>query len=263
MRPLGDMMGFSQIDVTNGADLTPPMMNEMTNFGAEFVWHCHILSHEENDMMRTIALVLAPEAPSSLTAALTGNGRNRSVNLAWTDNSLSETSFTIQRATDAGFTTGVTTFSVGANTTTYTDVIGNTNQTYYYRVYASNTVGSMATGYQQTTADSGFSNTAGVNLPPADPSNVQATAIPFNTNSDRVTVTWTDNSDNENGFRIQWASDANFTIGVSTGTVNANATTFTTGNLPRNTSLYFRVQAFGGTGTSAWVNAAPFPIITP
>ena len=26
----------------------------MTNFGHEYVWHCHILSHEENDMMRPV-----------------------------------------------------------------------------------------------------------------------------------------------------------------------------------------------------------------
>ena len=26
----------------------------MTNFGHEYVWHCHILGHEENDMMRPI-----------------------------------------------------------------------------------------------------------------------------------------------------------------------------------------------------------------
>jgi len=26
----------------------------MTNFGHEYVWHCHILGHEENDMMRPL-----------------------------------------------------------------------------------------------------------------------------------------------------------------------------------------------------------------
>jgi hypothetical protein len=53
MRPLGDMMGFSQIDITDGGPLATPVTNELTNFGWEFVWHCHILSHEENDMMRS------------------------------------------------------------------------------------------------------------------------------------------------------------------------------------------------------------------
>jgi FtsP/CotA-like multicopper oxidase with cupredoxin domain len=31
--------------------VTYTVVNQMTNFGHEFVWHCHILGHEENDMM--------------------------------------------------------------------------------------------------------------------------------------------------------------------------------------------------------------------
>ncbi|MBT0653147.1 multicopper oxidase domain-containing protein [Geomobilimonas luticola] len=56
MTPLGDMMGFSQIDTTDGGNLAPPMTNRLANFGFEYVWHCHILSHEENDMMRPVVL---------------------------------------------------------------------------------------------------------------------------------------------------------------------------------------------------------------
>jgi FtsP/CotA-like multicopper oxidase with cupredoxin domain len=52
--PLGSDMGFSQIDPLTGAALAVPMINTMTNFGWEYVWHCHILSHEENDMMRPL-----------------------------------------------------------------------------------------------------------------------------------------------------------------------------------------------------------------
>ena len=54
-RPLGDMEGFSQIDVNTGGNLAPLQTNKFFNYGAEYVWHCHILSHEENDMMRNIA----------------------------------------------------------------------------------------------------------------------------------------------------------------------------------------------------------------
>jgi hypothetical protein len=54
--PIGSNMGFSNIDTTDGGDLVPPTANAMTNFGFEYVWHCHILSHEENDMMRVTQL---------------------------------------------------------------------------------------------------------------------------------------------------------------------------------------------------------------
>lgn len=58
--PLGDMMGFSQIDTKTGNNLVPLQTNQLTNFGFEYVWHCHILSHEENDMMRPVVFATKP-----------------------------------------------------------------------------------------------------------------------------------------------------------------------------------------------------------
>ena len=70
--PLGSTMGFSQIDTKTGGALTPLTTNQMHNFGLEYVWHCHILSHEENDMMRSI--VLNPNAVSDILWRNTANG---------------------------------------------------------------------------------------------------------------------------------------------------------------------------------------------
>src|SRR5207248_484493 len=39
-------------------------LNDPANFGWEYVWHCHILGHEENDMMRPIVFQVPPAAPS-------------------------------------------------------------------------------------------------------------------------------------------------------------------------------------------------------
>jgi FtsP/CotA-like multicopper oxidase with cupredoxin domain len=52
-QPLGSVMGFGQLDPLTGGALEPLQTNVMANFGFEYVWHCHILSHEENDMMRS------------------------------------------------------------------------------------------------------------------------------------------------------------------------------------------------------------------
>jgi FtsP/CotA-like multicopper oxidase with cupredoxin domain len=94
--PCSIFTGRNPIDNTPQA--TP---NAVQDFGWEYVWHCHILGHEENDMMRAITFSVPPEAPSALTVAATaGTG----LNLTWTDNSASETGFTLQRATDAAFT---------------------------------------------------------------------------------------------------------------------------------------------------------------
>ena len=100
---------FTNIDpVTNIATPTP---NKSVPLGWEYVWHCHILGHEENDMMRAISFQVPPEAPSSLTVAPAATG----LNLAWTDNSASETGFTLQRATTADFATP-TNIQVGPST---------------------------------------------------------------------------------------------------------------------------------------------------
>jgi FtsP/CotA-like multicopper oxidase with cupredoxin domain len=56
VRPLDPTMPVNDpITVTNPADgnaITIP--NALTDFGWEYVWHCHLLGHEENDMMRPI-----------------------------------------------------------------------------------------------------------------------------------------------------------------------------------------------------------------
>jgi FtsP/CotA-like multicopper oxidase with cupredoxin domain len=45
---------FASFDPLTGGPIT--VTNSMTNFGHEYVWHCHILGHEENDMMRPLVL---------------------------------------------------------------------------------------------------------------------------------------------------------------------------------------------------------------
>ena len=42
--------------------------NANINFGQEYVWHCHLLGHEENDMMRPMIFQVPPEAPSNMFA---------------------------------------------------------------------------------------------------------------------------------------------------------------------------------------------------
>ena len=79
----------------------------MSNFGYEYVWHCHILSHEENDMMRSISVQIplaVPNAPTGLVATANGPGNSR-ITLTWTDNSINEIGFRIQRSTAAPMTT--------------------------------------------------------------------------------------------------------------------------------------------------------------
>jgi FtsP/CotA-like multicopper oxidase with cupredoxin domain len=150
-RPLGSTMDFTNVDPA-GNPVT--VTNQMCNFGWEYVDHCHILGHEEHDMMRPMAFAVAPEAPSNLVR----NGTGSNVVLNWVNNALNTTSITIQRATNSLFTANLVTFAAAATATSYTDTTTTTG-TYYYRVIASNTIGLAIGAYPTMTIDSLPSNT--------------------------------------------------------------------------------------------------------
>jgi fibronectin type 3 domain-containing protein len=197
----GAPLGFQD---TNANPVT--ILNHRVNYGWEYMVHCHLLSHEEMDMMHGVAFAVPPKAPSNLAAAIVGN----SVILTWNDNSASETGFTIQRSTDGSFPVGLTdSFPVGPNTVTYIDTSIEVGKMYYYRIVANNVVGDTltypapSTGFPSTSADSAYSNTATPILTMIiAPTNLQATTA---TNPLGIILSWIDSSYNENEFAI-WRS---------------------------------------------------------
>jgi N,N-dimethylformamidase beta subunit-like, C-terminal/Fibronectin type III domain len=82
-----------------------------------------------------------PAAPSNLTATRSGANKNQSVTLKWTDNSNNETNFAVERSTDRTNWSTLTSI-LTANTTSYTERSVARFTTYYYRVKATNGVGS-------------------------------------------------------------------------------------------------------------------------
>ncbi len=98
MMPLGDTSMFVPID-PRGIP-TVPIVNSLVNFGWEYMLHCHILSHEEMDMMRPNLVAMPPIKPDGLTAVITGRGRNAILTLTWNDNSITETEFILQATRD-------------------------------------------------------------------------------------------------------------------------------------------------------------------
>ncbi len=138
-RPAGSTMGFSNIDPANNP---VTVVNKVVNFGYEYVWHCHILGHEENDMMRPMILGVPPRQPGTPVVSLTGTGAARRPVVKWADNSLNETSFTVQRSANGGTTWITPTIGVvGQNVTVLTDTTAVTGMGYLYRVVANNLVG--------------------------------------------------------------------------------------------------------------------------
>ena len=218
------------------------------------------------DMMHSLVLGVAPRAPSNLAFQVTGNGSNRAIVLSWADNSLNETSFTVQRAlTVSG--PWVDLVSLPAGTTTYTNLIGNTSAAFAYRVFASNVVGDTAvyaapsTGFPTETMVSGFSNTAIVGILPAAPTNLTATLQ----TGLRALLTWTDNATDETGFVIEHATDGvNFSVLATVAARNnTGSVSYTNTNLLPGTTYTYRVAAINPAGLSGYSNLATLVVPTP
>jgi PKD repeat protein/FtsP/CotA-like multicopper oxidase with cupredoxin domain len=149
-RPLNTSMGqFTGID-PNGLPVT--VVNHLVNFGDEYVWHCHLLGHEENDMMRTMAFASAPsKAPTGLIAGAVKNitTNTTAVFLAWRDTTITETDWTVQSGPAlTGPWTDVTRVPSATGPTTGSwamaidgSIPPNTTPVSYYRVMATNVVG--------------------------------------------------------------------------------------------------------------------------
>ncbi|MCX6878553.1 MAG: multicopper oxidase domain-containing protein [Verrucomicrobia bacterium] len=159
--PIGDPSGFNNTDwIGNPLTGVNAITNQITNFGWEYVWHCHILGHEEMDMMRPVqanVTKLAPRSPSWPTDGLTVVGST--IVLKWVDpapvtsspstwgDPTAEIGFQIERGvytTYPGTPPGTYAIigTVLANQTTFTDKKTTVGKTYSYRVRAYNAAGS-------------------------------------------------------------------------------------------------------------------------
>ena len=72
------------------------------------------------------------------------------------------------------------------------------------------------------------------------------------TGSRRVDLSWTDNSGNESGFRIERSSNGSTFAQI--GTVAANVRTYQNTGLTRGNTYWYRVRAYNGTGDSPYTN---------
>jgi FtsP/CotA-like multicopper oxidase with cupredoxin domain len=236
--------------------------NHYVNFGAEYVYHCHILSHEEMDMMHSVLYAFPPVAPSGLAF--------NAGTLSWTDNSRSETAFVVEKSQDGGISwveagrvdrqlfpnTGSTTGGIES----FTDpnwVAGD-----QYRVVAQNTVGDtwdyadpglneiVQGGFPTITtrAVSEVIDSTVPPAPPAAPSDLTATLVVGP--PDSVSLAWLDNSLDETGFLIQRSTDGvNFT---DLTTLAADSVAYIDTAVQAGVTYTYQVAAFNAGGPSAF-----------
>jgi subtilisin family serine protease len=180
--------------------------------------------------------VQPPAAPSNLGASIASSTQ---INLTWNDNSSNESGFEIQRSSD-GFNTA-STVSVGANVRTYSDTGLTPGTSYSYRVRSFNDGGYSA-----------FSNQVNATTPqpPNAPSGLSATAV----SSSRIDLAWTDNSNDESGFRIERRTASGSYSQIAQ--VGSNTRTFSNTSLASGTQYFYRVVAYNSAGNSSYSNEA-------
>jgi FtsP/CotA-like multicopper oxidase with cupredoxin domain len=290
----GGTAGFTQVEFNqaspNFGQAVPggTVANTIDQYQWEYVWHCHILGHEENDFMRPLVFNFgptAPDAPSNL--AVTSDGI-----LTWTDATpwpdgkaptdptstinlkSNEIYFGIERVQGSAGETQPAANAVFAevgralaNATTFTDNTMVSGNLYWYRVVAHNAVGTGAASTPASTTASGSVPTAPANL-------VATTASPT-----VVNLSWTDNSNNESGFLIQRcpANSAGTCTGAfvslpnaaTTTTTAANVTTYSDATVAPNSFYIYQIFARNAAGLSTpavqsnLVNTGATPAMAP
>lgn len=178
-----------------------------------------------------------PAAPSNLGATAVAYNQ---VNLTWTDQATDESGFQVERATDGVNFSGLAT--LGANATAFTDTTVSGGVAYQYRIRAFNASGNSA-----------WTSPAGVTTPaptPSAPSTLTAAAQAKR----RIQLNWTDNANNESGFRIE--RSANGGAWTQVATLKANATSWTQSSLTAGVTYSYRVRAYNAAGNSPYSNVA-------
>lgn len=338
-RPLGSTMGFAGVDPLTGNPMA--VVNKEVNLGWEYVWHCHLLGHEENDMMRPVAFQVAPGWPRNVTAVAgdgqatvsflppTGTGGSPITGYTLTVNpggtvipvAADATSVVVPGLSNCGtpytFTMTATTAN-GTSTpspaslpvtpgpafnapTILTVTPGNATTTVTIKAPTSTGCGPV-TGYTVTSSPAGgvdsnagtigtshvmtgltngtaytftvvATNAVGAKSPasaastpvtptapstrPAAPTALGGVASATGVVPRAITLTWTDNANNETGFTIQRSTNSFFTAGLQTYNVGANVTSFVNNTgLAGNTNYYYRVRARNLLGNSTYSNTA-------
>jgi oligosaccharide reducing-end xylanase len=177
-----------------------------------------------------------PAAPSSLTASAASLSQ---INLTWADNSGDETGFKIERKSGTAAFAQIAT--VGAGVISYANTGLSASTAYTYRVRANNATGDSSYTNESTATTSSVTGTV-----PAAPSSVSSSVV----SASQINLTWTDNSNNETGFKIERKTGAGTYAQIAT--VGANISSYNNTALTASTAYSYRVRASNATGDSGY-----------
>ncbi|MGM0474624.1 MAG: fibronectin type III domain-containing protein [Bacteroidota bacterium] len=214
--------GFSEIHITS-PDATSYTDDALTD-GTEYFYRIRATDGDNNSgYSNETSATTTLAAPTELSAIFS---EENAIQLHWKDNSESETGYKIERSLSPG-SDYVEIQITAANTTTYMDYEVDDGISYFYRVCAVSNMG-----------DSDYSNVATTILELNAPTTLTAGAI----SESSILLTWKDNSESENGFRIErsFTSGAGFAV---IGLASADAIFFMDNSVVEGTEYFYRVCA--------------------
>ena len=175
----------------------------------------------------------APDAPLEFVGF--ADNQNGYIEFMWSDVA-DETGYIMERSDNNGSTW---TQLSAITTNEYKDYTAAPGVSYCYRIYAYNEVGS-----------GGYSDILVLNLAgaPTAPNNLIATA----SSSTQINLTWTPNSQDENGFKLQISLDQSTWNTIYTA--QAGETSYSNTGLNSTTTYYYRVFAYNDIGNSDYSN---------
>ncbi len=227
-QPAGSLIGFTQVDPVTGNPAV--VSNQIANYGWEYVWHCHILGHEENDFMRPVvfnANELAPLAPTIIGVDPVSGL------ITWTDNATTEYAYKVVR-------------TVGASTVDLTSNIAPAAQ---------------AVGVAPLANATKFTDGAIQSFKPLD-ATVTA-SLPTNVTSTSVTLNWT--GANATGYNVyNGATKLNAApIAATSYTVSGLAANssyaFTVEAIGVSQTVNYTVTAVGAAGSNSNSTSTTYP----
>jgi hypothetical protein len=167
---------------------------------------------------------MAITPPSNLAAVAATTSK---INLSWT-NPQAYIGIEVQRSPNGSTGWAVVSATLGGSTTSWSDASCQDGTKYYYRL-------EVAAG-----EESDYSNTANATTPLAAPGALSGTSASDGT---EVDLTWTDNCQNETGFKV-------YKDGVLLATLGANVTAYTATGLTAGRTYAFHVTAYNSLVTS-------------
>jgi titin len=197
-------------------------------------------------MMRPVLVAVPPVMPKDVSF----NGNT----LSWTDNSLSETAFVVEKFAAGGtqwtpintITRALTDPNTTGQSLSFADASWADGDS--YRVFAQNTIGDTATaGFPTVTVNSAYAY-VGAATPTAAPTNLAASLQA----GPQINLTWKDNSSNETGFAIERSVNGGAFSLLST--VASNTVSYIDSTVSTGSTYAYRVAATNLMGLTAYTN---------